>query len=394
MSSFNPDTYLSYVNDTTIAAVKSLQTSYQTQIASAKSSIEKLDFSGWTDDIATKLSNHCDSLKNTYYSAIEKDVGTGNLTTLVTSLEGLKAKCEEYKTLKNQSVSYPSGLSDFAKDYLAGKVEGPLTEADQNLVEVYESRKRAKQRKLDECQNTIETILRNIKAITFSETGEKAQLENVDLSSSDGSTGEGEATTTTITSYYDSYTGEYVNATMTIEVVDGQQITTLKVTYSDEEGNVQREETQQYIVDVENPKNATFIEADGEIYSTEVQSDGTLLATNTYTDKHNEPQPNSYEIGETYYTLTVYDHETGETTAYNLNVESDADMAFMRMIYGNARMAEGYSADYRFDGVHHLGMTDDGGGSVTIEAMFTDTPSATTVSLRPGIYGDGDGDDE
>jgi hypothetical protein len=386
MSSFNPDTYLSYASDANISALKNVQKQYIEQIAAAKLKIETLDFSGWSDEVSSKLSIHCDDLKNAVYPAIDSDVNSGNLSLLITQVENLKTKCEEYKKISNRSI-YPSGMSDFAKKWARGEVQGPLTLEEERHVDAYKRNKLNKQRDLDNCQGKIETILSNIKAINFSATGVQSQLTNVDMTPSEASLDEGDSITTPIASYPNDHGGT-TTVTMTTSIIDGRKVTEITIVQTDMNGDIVEESTERYEVDVNDPRNSKYVDANGEVYTTEVGENGEIHETYEYTNKHNETESMESQIEYTEYELVVYDNETGETQSYILNAHSDADLAFMRMMYGNAKMMEGYKVDYRLEGVQFLGAFDDGGGSVTIEQMFSDTPSSTTVTFRPTNSGE------
>jgi len=381
MSSFNPDTYLSYASDSNITALKKVQSQYVEQISTAKSNIDKLDFIGWSDPVSTKLSSHCTNLKTVVYPAIETDVNSGNLSLLITQVENLKTKCLEYKKIKDRNI-YPSGMSSNAKKWVSGNHDIELTETDEQYISIYRRNKQKKENDLSTCQSNIETILRNIKMISFSATGAQTEVEAVDMTEIDGTITDGESVSIPITSYKNDYGGT-TTVTMTTSIIDGMKFTEIRIVETDMDGNTVVDSVETYVVDLNDPRNSKYIDENGEVYESQVAEDGTMTETHTYTTKHNETESDSYSIDAQYYNLVITDNQTGETTTYTINASSSADLAFMRMMYGNAKLSEGFNVGSRLDGNHFLTSDPDGGGIVTIENMFADPPSSTSVTFRP-----------
>lgn len=349
MESFNPDTYLAYVNDEAIASIKSLQTNYQIQIASAKAAIENIDFSGWDDSISFKLSNHSNSLKNNYYSIIEKDVTDGNLSVLIANLEGLKLKCEEYKKIENRSISFPP-LSNEDKDLYNSGSSSKMSASAQQSISNYKRQVRKKEEDLETCHSTINQLLANIKNITFNDSGNNGNQYNVDLVSIDDTANEEIPLKTQIALYEDAATGLTVDVSSEVAIVDGKKITTSVVLYTDDNGNIISSSKSTYIVDQSDPRNTLFIADDGDTYETNVNDNDAIIQTYTYTDKNGDINTETSQINETYFNLSFTDQATGNTETFLINSESDADMEYAKMLYKNVQVKYGnVKEDYAGD---------------------------------------------
>lgn len=359
MESFNPDTYLAYVNDEAIASIKSLQTNYQIQIASAKAAIENIDFSGWDDSISFKLSNHSNSLKNNYYSIIEKDVTDGNLSVLIANLEGLKLKCEEYKKIENRSISFPQ-LSNEDKDLYNSGSSSKMSASAQQSISNYKRQVRKKEEDLETCHSTINQLLANIKNITFNDSGNNENQYNVDLVSIDDTVNEEIPLKTQIALYEDAATGLTVDVSSEVAIVDGKKITTSVVLYTDDSGNIISSSKSTYIVDQSDPRNTLFIADDGDTYETNVNDNGEIVQTYTYTDKNGDINTETSQINETYFNLSFTDQATGNTETFLINCESDADMEYAKMLYKNVQVKYGnVREDYAGEGfIHIIGESD------------------------------------
>ena len=133
-------------SDSKVNALVSLQSKLTSEIGSASTSVGGVSYSGWNDDVATKMSGHSDTLKDTVYPKIATDVGGGsNLQMLITQVRLLNTKCEEYGRVYSQreSISVSSSLSDeklaanrAKRDRLAGTLREIVSEINTVLANI------------------------------------------------------------------------------------------------------------------------------------------------------------------------------------------------------------------------------------------------------------------
>ena len=67
-------------SDSKVSSLVSIQSKLSSEIGSASSSVGSASYSGWNDDVASKLSSLSDQLKSDIYPKISSDVNGGSLS--------------------------------------------------------------------------------------------------------------------------------------------------------------------------------------------------------------------------------------------------------------------------------------------------------------------------
>jgi hypothetical protein len=132
-------------SDGNVSSLVSIQSKLSSEIGSASSSVGSASYSGWNDDVASKLSSLSDQLKGDIYPKISSDVGGGSLAMLITQVRLLNSKCGEYERVYSQreSISTSSSLSEEKlaankrkKENLAGTLREIVSEINSILTNI------------------------------------------------------------------------------------------------------------------------------------------------------------------------------------------------------------------------------------------------------------------
>lgn len=370
----NNETITKYENTITnsLATLKSIKTSYSESITTANGHISSIAFTTWQDDVQESFQLRTDQLKEEMRK-VETSVNSEHLPLLISKLEGLQ---EQLSALKKANSQYNSSKKNLATEEEKLKVG----DANAHIVTHYESECRKYKNQISQLVTEINSTISTISSINF---GVAIESGNENSSGVDAITGaspsEGTSSNDTITQYYDSATGCTVAVTMTTTEEDGNIVQTRTTTYTDSNGNVTYSETSEIITNKDDPRQVKVVDEEGNVYETTVDENGQLVEVTKNTDKNGNTTTETSPIGETYYTMTVTNNSTGETTTHTINTESPADMAMFRMYYENANMEAGTKESNAFEGNHHFTLGE--AQSITLGG-YSNNPTVT-VTFTP-----------
>lgn len=367
-----------------LTTLKSLKSTYSDSISTANGHISSITFSTWQDDVQASFQIRTDQLKEEMRQ-IETSVSSEHFPYMISKLENLQEKLNdlkransEYNNWYNLKVKLQNYIEEHGSDEgffntlgtMYCNCTGQVIQANVNSYSRWKT----------EYTNEINALISTISSITF---GEALPSDNTSSTGIDAITGASptatQNSTETVTEYYDSAMGCTVQVTMTTTEVDGNIVQVRTTTYTDSDGNVIYSENFEITMNKDDPRQVKVVDEEGNVYETTVDEDGQLVNVTENTDKNGNTTTDTSAIGETYYTMTVTNNSTGETSTYTINTESPADMAIFRMLYENANMEAGTMEGHAFEGNHHF--TLGGAESTTLGGLFGNPE--VTVTFTP-----------
>ena len=172
------------------------------------------------------------------------------------------------------------------------------------------------------------------------------------------SQGEVEATFNTdyVAAYQDNTTGYQVEAenSVTNNAITDTTTTISSITYRTDDNGQSYAEEVVMIRDNNDPQCGKITYGDNEEYTVSRQEDGSLLVSESCTDKNGNRKTDSYEIGQTNAEFKVVNHETGEVTTNTINIDNPLDQFTVDNAYQTSRMDAGFKAEASMDGNHFL----------------------------------------
>lgn len=365
--------------ESSLPTLESLKATYADSALTLSHNMAALDYGGWDDDVQKMFSSRTNTFK-TELDKIHVSVDSTHLSIMISKLNELSKELQNIKSKNARYQRYESYTddddrwiwdADKGEDYI-------MIDGVRYNNASFDSLCRRAYDQIEPHIDNANKIINYISSIDFDSPVDSAD-EIAALSGGDESSNTNSTEEQVITRYIDSSTGCTVEAIMTTTEVDGNIVQIRTITYTDLNGEVQYSESFEITMNADDPRQVKVVDEEGNTYETTVDEDGQLSEVTHHTDKNGNTTTETNPIGETYYTMTVTNNSTGETTTHTLNVESPADRAIFRMLYENANMEAGTVEHCAAEGNHHFVF--DGAESMTLGGLWGNPE--VTVTLTP-----------
>ncbi len=366
--------YLQYASDDNILKLTTLQQTYINDISEASTELNSVDLTGWEDTVATKLSNHCASLNDTYYKNISNEVGqTGNLNTLISLISSLKSKCLEYQEWDRKS--YNLNLSKSDRKLYDDDKEKEMSKNGKDILSAYRRNNQQKNDNLTKISGTIDEILRSISSLEFSRTGIATDGITVDYPPEEQTTTTaGVVSSEVLADYIDAF-GIHVVVTETIEITeDGYTKRTItEENFGSDEECVVNETS--VTINPDDPSTGEITCPDGTVISIERDSEGNLIQKEIQINKKGGTNEYISSVEQYSAVIDITAPDGTVISSKEINADSSLDLIQVWMDYQVNLVQNGYQMN------SDLGMTNLlMGGEATI---YRAGEEALTFTLTP-----------